>query len=210
MVAFLAHLRPHRDPSVLTTAKGLMKGVNRQFPTALSEMFNKSVREARTDVRRLGFKPVTGQTYQGLGVANVTESMHLSVATLACKLTKAIYFKHSGNIFPSDGGIFFHWFTNAQRIEHGRIVTLDEAKQFKATSSPLKRNGKDLTDQFDYRYSVDAAGTLHLLRVTFGEVFGFVTIFSQAAGRIELMAGRVDNLVGKDTDAFWLINTNHV
>lgn len=208
MVAFLAQLDPESDPAQLRKGAGLMKMVSKQFPGVLQEMFSRSAVEARADARRLGIKPEPGQTYQEIGVINVPEAMHSSVATLACKLTKAIYHMQTGAIFPTDGGIMFQWFTNAQRIEHGRIVILEAVANILGTTAAIERSGKDLKDQFDYRYSVDQPGDLHLLQVVFGMVFGFVTIFSQTPGRLEAVESGIKQKLGREDGPFAFINTN--
>lgn len=180
----MARLDPELSADQHQKGIGLMKAVNRQFPGFLSEMFERSAVKARSDARRLGMVPPKGMTYQELGIANIPDAMHRCVETLAAKLTKAVYFKEQGSIFPSDGDIAFHWFTNAQKQEHGAIAALEALANVKATEPMLIRNGKDLRDQFDYRYSADEGSALYCLQVVFGKVFGFVTLFSPTSQRV--------------------------
>jgi len=168
-----------------------MYQIDRQFPGVLAKMFSKKATEARADARRLGIRPQPGQTYQQLGIVDVPEEMHRCVEIFAAKLTKAIFYMKMGAPFAADGGIQFQWFTNAQRLEHGRIVLLDALAGLAAMSAPVARSGRDLKDQFDYLYSVDESRELHVLQVAFGEVFGFVSIFSQVPGRLEAMDDRL-------------------
>lgn len=184
VAAFMARLDPDLGADQHRMGIGLMKAVNRQLPGFLSEMFERSAVKARADARRLGIVPPKGMTYQELGIANIPEAMHRCVETLAAKLTKAVYFMEQGCIFPSDGDIGFNWFTNAQKQEHGSIAVLEALANVKAAEPVLVRNGKDLRDQFDYRYSVDEHAALHCLQVVFGKVFGFVTLFSPIAQRV--------------------------
>lgn len=58
-------------------------------------------------------------------------------------------------------------------------------------SAPVARSGRDLKDQFDYLYSVDVPRELQVLQVAFGQVFGFVSIFSQVPGGLEAMDERL-------------------
>lgn len=185
-----------------------MKMVSRQFPGVLQQMFERSAVQARADARRLGRKPDPGQTYQELGVLNVPEAMHVGVATLAGKLTKAIHHMQTGEIFPVDGGIMLQWFTNAQRMEHGRIVLLEALAGILGTTAPIERSGKELKDQFDYVYSSDQPGDLHLLQVVFGKVFGFVTIFSQTPGRLEAIEDSIKQKLGGEEGPFEFLSTN--
>jgi hypothetical protein len=69
------------------------------------------------------------------------------------KLMCALHYKHTGNILPADAEITIKWTTNAGLPE----FLTDEMKAFIAglTEKPtLVRNGKNLPDQFDYRYTV--------------------------------------------------------
>ncbi|WP_316228478.1 hypothetical protein [Bradyrhizobium sp. SZCCHNR1039] len=69
------------------------------------------------------------------------------------KLMCALHYKHTGNILPADAEITVKWSTNAGLPD----FLTDEMKAFIAglTEKPtLVRNGKDLSDQFDYRYKV--------------------------------------------------------
>lgn len=190
MVAFLAHLGG-RDARVLKRGRGLMLQVKRQFPGVLQKMFSKSATEARSDARRIGIRPRPGETYQQLGIVDIPEEMHRCVEVFAAKLTKAIFYMKMGAPFAADGGIQFQWFTNAQRLEHGRIVLLEALAGLAAMSAPVARSGRDLKDQFDYLYSVDESRELHVLQVVFGEVFGFDSIFSQVPGRLEAIDDRL-------------------
>ncbi len=185
-----------------------MRQVARQMPQVLHEMFTSSAVEARTNARRLGLRPEPGQTYQELGVVNVPEAAHIAVRILATKLTKAVYYQRTGSIFPVGGGIMFQWFTNAQKMEHGRIVLLEALSRIATMSEPLTRGGRDLKDQFDFLYSVEKEGALHMLQVTFGKVFGFVTIFSQTPGRLEAMEDQIKERTGSMDSPFEFLSTN--
>lgn len=209
MVAFLAQLDPSKqDSATIQKGAGLMRMVNRRFPDALKKMFDMTVSEKRSRARRVGMHPGPGETYQDLGIANVTDEMHKCVGTLAAKLTKAVYYMNTGAIFPSDAGIMFKWFTNAEKMEHGSIPALDLLSTVVSMSSPKERGGKDLKDQFDYKYSVDKSGDLHLMQTVFGEVFGFITIFSQVPGHLESIEDGIKQKTGNSNSPFANLSTN--
>ena len=157
---------------------------------------------------KLGLRPGPGETHQELPVVILPTEAHQCVSVLASKLTKAIYFKQTRAIFPADGGILFQWFTNAQKMEHGRIVLLEAISLFAAMSVPKRRGGKDLSDQFDYKYSIGESGELHMLQVVFGEVFGFVTIFSQIPGRLESIVEGIDTAYSTSRRPFRFLSSN--
>lgn len=205
-VAFLAHL--DGDHAKLKRGRGLLLQLRRQAPVALRQMFGMTAVESRAAARRLHLTREPGMSYQELGVVKVPEAAHRAVGVLAGKLSKALYFKSTGNVFPTDGGITFHWFTNAQLHEFGQIPALEALRAISTVQQPVSRNGKDLSGQFDCRYSTDAEGGLHLLQVTFGKVFGFISIFSQQAGRIEEFINSVEQSLGTKQRPFTFVNSN--
>lgn len=208
MVSFLAHLQPGADQEKMAKGRGLMRNAHRQFPELLQSMLDVSVVEARASARRLGMRPGPGQAYRDIGIVNVTPEMNQYVAEFAAKLTKALYYKLTGQIFPSNGGIMFKWFTNAERMEHGSIPVLDAFAQLPTWSTPKQRSGKDLRDQFDYLYSPVEDGKIHVFQVGFGVVFGFVTIASPEPGRLEEMETRLNERSKGGTSPFTFVSTN--
>lgn len=198
LIAFLAHLGPEADEATRRKSVGLMKAVHRQAPGLLGKMLSVSAVEARKFARKTGMKREPGMTFKDIGVVNVPDQLHAAVGRFALKLTKAVYYRHAGLVLPANAGVLFQWFTNAELREHGRILVLDAMKQFDGMSAPITRTGQDLSDQFDYKYSVDEHGALHMLQVVFGEVFGFVSIFSQEAGRMERIHGELVQQAGKE------------
>lgn len=149
-------------------------------------MFNMSPIEARAQARRLKMVPEPGERYQDLGIVRLPLKVSQSVEVMAGKLTKAVFYLETKSVFPVDGVILCRWFTNAEIQQHGEIKVLEVFRDLKGTSPPLRRNGKDLKDQFDYTYTRDKDGNVHLLRVIFGTMFGFVTVFSQEPGRLKI------------------------
>lgn len=198
MVSFMAHLTAGRAQE----GRGLMYQVKRQFPAALPQMFDMGAIEARAAARRLNMRPQPGQTYQDLGLAHVPDDMRPSVRTFACKLTKAAIWLHSHKIFPNEGSIGFLWFTNAQRLEHGEIPALEAFRRITAFGPELRRNGKDLLDQFDYRYAESDDGSYYALTAVIGEVFGFATLASPKAGLLERIDQELKEKTGKDRSPF--------
>lgn len=210
IVVYLAHLEPvgEGDEERMNDGKNLMLRIEKRHPGFLSEMLSRTAVQARADARRLNLTPAPGQTHQELGIVNIPAAMHKAVAVFASKLTKAIYFRRTGRIFPADGGIMFLWFTNAQRMEHGRIPAIEAMKTVVTLSEPLMRSGQDLKEQFDYAYSPDKDGELHALQVVFGTVFGFFSVLSQTPGRIEAIEERLRARFPDKESPFTFISTN--
>jgi hypothetical protein len=94
------------------------------------------------------------------------------------KLMCALHYKHTGNILPADATITVKWATNAGLPE----FMTEEMKAFVAglTETPtLVRNGKDLSDQFDYRYRTSDDGSASMYFVKFRQsIFGAGVVLS--------------------------------
>ncbi|MFH1344075.1 MAG: hypothetical protein ABIL01_23190 [Pseudomonadota bacterium] len=95
------------------------------------------------------------------------------------KLMCALHYKHTGNILPADATITVKWCTNAGLPE----FMTEEMKTFVAglTEKPtLVRNGKDLADQFDYRYRASDDGSASMYFVKFRQsIFGAGVVLSK-------------------------------
>lgn len=205
MLAFMAQMDPGATNE--RKMKGLMYLLHRQNPEALPAMELSAV-EARAGARRLGLRPDPGQTYQEIGIVRVPDAMDEAVATLATKLSKAVYFSHSGKVFPTDGGIMMSWFSNASRLENAGGTVLDALTGLAAMSTPKTRNGKDLQDQFDYRYSQGEDHDLNVLQAVFGPVFGFVTLFSPTPGKMEGFEASLKAKHGRQRSPFIWLGSN--
>ena len=101
------------------------------------------------------------------------------------KLMCALHYKHTGNILPADATITVKWCTNASLPE---FMTA-EMKAFVAglTEKPtLVRNGKDLSDQFDYRYRASEDGSASMYFVKFRQsIFGAGVVLSKPGEEME-------------------------
>jgi hypothetical protein len=109
------------------------------------------------------------------------------------KLMCALHYKHTGNILPVDGTITVKWCTNAALSE----FMTDDMKAFEAdlTEQPtLVRNGKDLSDQFDYRYRTSDDGKSSMYFVKFRQsIFGVGVVRSEPGDGMEAVeAGATD------------------
>lgn len=203
VVALLGRMDPfHNAGNEDGRVVGLMHNVNKQHPNLLSEMLNMSAAESRRAARSLGIKPPPGLTYQQTGIVNVTEHMDTAVQTLAGKLSKAIYYLETGQIFPIEGQIQFHWFTNTDLFKSGPPPVLEAFKHIEVPVPRLVRNRKNLSDQFDYRYALSDNKELALLRAFFGRAFGFVTISSPVPGKLTSIDAEMQIKTGKESGPF--------
>lgn len=202
IVALIAHLDMDGGNKDLAQGKQLLVGVQRNVRGLIERMFD--IRDAGLEA----FKNAYLRDQPQNTICNVTDEMDAAVQALASKLTKAIYFKHTGQIFPSDGRIQFRWFTNADVLRQGgRLVEFEALKHIASSGEPIRRGNTDLRDQFDYRYSVGDDQPLHLLQVVFGTSFGFVTFASPVQGVLEGIEAQLvvaDHLAGAQSPFRWI------
>jgi hypothetical protein len=185
LVAMLARMDPFtsqgdRDGALI----GLMKNVNSQYPGLFQKMMPSAV-EARKSNRELGLKPHAGQTHQETGAVKVTPEMNQAVQIFARKLSKAIYYLDSKKPFPNDGCLLLNWFTNADFIRDGRYAIFELLQGIAGVTPELKRSGKFLNDQFEYKLAIDANKNVFIVQALFGKAFGWVVFGSASAGVLE-------------------------
>lgn len=164
----------------------LMQDVHNQGTNFLLDMFNVSTRDARVAMRRLNIQPEQGRLRRHSGVVNVPVRADEAVMVFARKLSKAVFYKSTGTIFPGNGEIMFNWFTNATMLEHGAVPVLDYAAQFNSEPIPVTRNRQDLSAQFECRISRSSDNSLLIVQALFGATFGFVAVCSRTP---EILAG---------------------
>ncbi|RST54060.1 hypothetical protein [Variovorax sp. DXTD-1] len=200
VAAFLAQLR-HNSDVVSSRSEGIMRQLHRQHPGLIGRMLIRSPIEARARARRLGIEPRPGETHLDLGLVKVTAEMEHAVSVLASKLTKAVFYVHTGRIFPAVGSINLHWFTNAELLDPAHRQSVAATAGLATLRPPVTRGGKDLRDQFDYSYGVDTKEELLLLHVGFGDTFGFVSLAGCVPGQLDEMSERIDARLLKETGA---------
>lgn len=169
---------------------GLMKLVNKQFPSLLERMLARAT-EARRSNRELGLRPEFGRTHQETGVVKVTDEMHQAVCVLAKKLSKGVFYRESSKPFPDDGCLLLNWFTNADFLRDGKYIVFDLLKHLNGDAPALKRGGKYLNDQFEYKLSISPDKDILVLQAMFSTAFGFVVFGSSHSGQLEAVVTRL-------------------
>jgi hypothetical protein len=129
-----------------------IRAMQNNFPDLLRIM---KASEKRKFFREQSLKRPYGVSYSDLPMIGVSSVLaDAAVTSVLNKLLKALYYKHTETIFPRDGAITYRWVTNAY------LHTLSEDGEFISSLGgvpTLRRNGKDLSSQFLYRYGVDMA-----------------------------------------------------
>ena len=176
---------------------GLIKNVGNQFPAMIAKMLP-SATEARQKNRELSVKPGPGQTHQDVAPVLIPKEMSLAVETFARKLAKAIYFREVGAIFSNEGTLLLNWFTNAELVKHGKYVLFDLLKDVPGRAVPLRRGGKYLDEQFQYKLSITSENHVFILQARLGVAFGFVIFGSTQTQVIEPVVELLRAKYGKD------------
>lgn len=198
IVAMLARMGP--DEATGNTdgrVPGLIKNVGNQFPQMFTKMLPSAI-EARRKNRELEIKPGPGQTHQDVAPVFVPEEMSLAVESFARKLAKAVYLREVGAIFPNEGTLLLNWFTNIELVKQGKYVLLDLLKDVPARAVPLRRGGKYLDEQFQYKLSITPENHAFILQARFGVAFGVVIFGSTRPQVIEPVVEQLRAKYGKD------------
>jgi hypothetical protein len=99
------------------------------------------------------------------GEWQITDEMRQAVDVLAAKLAKGIYWQHTQDIFPNDGGLAMTWYTNADVARDGRYKLFESLQHLAGNAPLLTRSGTYLNK--------------------FGNAFGFVVFGSTTPGLLE-------------------------
>ena len=185
IVAMLARMDPeeavgNKDGRV----EGLIKNIGNQFPAMFRKMLPSAV-EARRKNRELGVRPGPGQTHQDVAPVLIPPEMSRAVEVFAGKLAKAIYFREVGSIFPETGTLLLNWFTNAELVKHGKYTLFELLKDVPGRAVPLRRGGKYLDEQFQYKLSITPENNVFIIQARFGVAFGLVLFGSTEPNVIE-------------------------
>lgn len=206
LVALLMRMDPFEDKGDRDgRLKGLAFQVNRQFP-GIFEKMKLSASEARKSCRDLEVTPAPGKTYRETGVVNVPNEFHHAVCVLAKKLTKGLFYKETGNIFPNDGCLALTWFTNADLVRDGKYIVFDLLKHIGGNIPVLKRCKTYLNDQFEYKWSASNDVPFFIFQARFGNSFGMVVWGCAERGRLEHKFDELKEKTGHD-GPFCLIQT---
>lgn len=198
LISFLARTDPFSDVGDGDRRMTeIIRSVNQQFPDLAKKMMPSALK-ARAMNRRLGIIPERGVTNQEAGPVRVTDEMHRAVHVFAAKLTKAIYYLHTGRVFPADGRIGLKWFTNADLItNNGRYRVFESFQELDGIVPELVRANSLLHDQFEYKLSLSADHELLALQARFGQGFGFAVFACTVREHLDALFASVEERMGK-------------
>jgi len=94
-----------------------------------------------------------------------------AISRYAEKLGRALYYKATGTALPSSGLIRAKHLTNAQWMSP---TFPPDGFDALSTTPPMTRSGKDLSDQFTYRYGATPDGDAAAFWIQFRESVGML------------------------------------
>jgi hypothetical protein len=103
-------------------------------------------------------------------------------ATLARKLFTALHYKEFGKIVPAEGGIWWKWYSNVQRLDNAMPDDLIGLMRIRPT---IQRTRRDLSDQFVYTYAKAEDGDLAGYFATFRQSFAMIGVIEMDADRFD-------------------------
>lgn len=183
---------PREDGKDDGKVQGLIARADKRFPGIVNRMI-RSPTQARKDNRRLGITPPPGETHQQQAI-NLPAEFNEAIRVFARKLSKGVFYKETGSIFPGDGTLYLNWFTNAQLIANDRYPAFEILNELGGKAPPVQRGNRYLNDQFSYRISISNEHDIFVLEATFTAAFGLVVFGSRNTGQLETI---IQNL--KDT-----------
>jgi hypothetical protein len=122
---------------------------------------------------------------QASGEWQITNEMRQAVDVLAAKLAKGIYWRHTRDIFPNDGGLAMTWYTNADVACDGGYKLFESLQHLAGNAPLLTRSGTYLNDQFEYKFSLSPEKHILTMQAKFGNAFGFAVFGSTTPGLLE-------------------------
>ena len=174
----------------------LMSSVNRFFPGMLQKMMP-NVEEAEKFRAELRAKHPELPEEDLPHVMQVPEEMRIAIGLFAKKFGKAMYYREVKNPFSKEGGMAFHFTTNAALLKHGRYPVLELLAGLAGEVPQLERNGNDLSDQMSCKLSFTENKDLFVVQAVFGAGFSLVLLGSPIKDTVENLMRRVSEKTGK-------------
>ena len=153
-----------------------------------------SSNEIRRWVKKANFEKAVGALYKDVPLVRVTKELNESIKNVSTKLVKALHYKHTGKIIPSDMALRVRWWSNAERMA-GKFPS--ELLETINPALKLKSGKNSLQDQFTYGYQVSEDGNLGFYVAFFRKAFavtGFVSF------NLDVLNSKGDLLEYKDKE----------
>jgi hypothetical protein len=139
----------------------------------------------------LGRGNVARQYGADLSSIHVPATGQKAIQIFAAKLTKVLHYIHTGKRLLHGSSIRFTWFSNQSFFTgEGRVIP-EEVEKLLGMSGEIKRERRNLKDQFDYLFSVSAGGEAGVYYCFFRKSFAFISFASVDERVIESAVDRL-------------------
>ena len=143
----------------------LIRAYLEQYPNEARDV-KLSTNQKRNWAKKTNIKLSQGESYGELPIISLPKSWKESIQIVSTKIIKALHYKHTGKIIPSDALVDVKWWSNADYIE-GKFPK--EFVELLGNNVLLKRDNLTLNQQFSYSYQVSEDGYLGM----YGAYFRF-------------------------------------
>ncbi len=107
------------------------------------------------------------------------------------KLGCALYYKHSGQTLPAEGGVAVTWFSNLQMMNAGISSVVAEIL---SREGVVKRNSRPLAGQFTYDYDSPDGWEFAAFQAKFRESFSIVCVANVDVAHLETLFDTLDKV----------------
>lgn len=184
IVAMLSRIFPNaKNDSNANEFDKLLKAVANNYPGLLEEM-QPSVRQIRDGIKKYGINKPPGMSTADMPLLHIGGPMvNSAVEQFGRKLFLALYYKHTGKILPSEGGVAIRWYSNLQ-IENEEIPR--QLAEVVRDSPTLTRCKTSLSDQFFYRHGSTGTQKLAVFLAFFRGSFAMLGYINRDATAFNL------------------------
>lgn len=174
ITAFLSRLYiAERTPEHHSVFKKHANSIEYNYPGLIGEMIP-TIRERRNYAKEYDIPIFPGQAKGELPVISIDNPIiNDAVLLYSRKLLLALYYKHTGEVFPKSGIISINWYTNLQ------IANDESPKEISSIlpgSPEINRCNTSLGNQFFYNYGVSECRRAAGFSIQFRESFSVIGI----------------------------------
>lgn len=162
LVARMGRKEKESDVEWRDALRRLADGQRVRHPGVLGSMEMSATRK-RAVFREQKWTLPKGETYSGLGLANINHPAIISAIEMcARKLLLSLYYRHTGRALTAEGSAAFQWATNTLRTDENLDKLL---AQLPAIQRPAHHWTTPLSDQFSYRWGTSTDDNLAIFVV---------------------------------------------
>ena len=130
-----------------------------------------TTKEKRGWMKKANLEKAAGELYRDFPLVRVTPEINESIKKVSAKLIKALHYKHTAKIVPSEDSLKIRWWSNAQ------LMTGQFPSEMLDTVNlrPILKSGKSiLNEQFTYGYQISEDGSLGMYVALFRKTFAVI------------------------------------